>query len=239
MRKRSRVIHTGSGILRNAMLAGMVLAGAAIAATVASVAVKVKQTSVRSDHQFFAPTLATARFTEQLEVLGQEQGWYRVRYGGVTGWVHSSAVSEGGQGSGSTSGAFSGLGSALSALSGRPSQTASTTRGYTDDEVALAGKGFNRNVEEQYRSRYPRADFAAVDKLERLQANADDIGRFARAGQLLNAGQVLTAPQATGQARESQGGGPVWGFVSKGSSPAPRGPAGAQHRSQEADPWGN
>ena len=230
MKTRSRLIHGGGGVLRSTLLAGIVFAGAVIAAAATSVAVKVKQTSVRSDHQFFAPTLATARFTEQLQVLGQEQGWYRVRYGSVTGWVHSSAVSESAQSGGSTSGALAGLGSALSALSGRPSQTASTTRGYTEDEVALAGKGFNQNVEEQYRSRYPRADFAAVDKMERLQADSEEISRFAKAGRLVPAAQ----PVAT-TAPESRGGGLLGIFGNKGGSSAAKGSGG----SQEVNPWGN
>lgn len=230
MKRTSSMLRGGDGVRRSVLLISTVFAGAVIAAAATSVAVKVKQTSVRSDHQFFAPTLATARFTEQLSVLGQEQGWYHVRYGSVTGWVHSSAVSESVPSGGSASGALAGLGSALNALAGRPTQTTSTTKGYTEDEVALAGKGFNRNVEEQYRSRYPRADFAAVDKMEHLQADSEEIARFAKAGQLV----ADTQPVAT-TAPESRGGGLLSIFGNKGDSSATKGSGG----SRGASPWDN
>jgi hypothetical protein len=223
------------GILSAALLAGAVFVGAVLAA-VATVAVKVKQTSLRSDHQFFSPSLATVSFTERLEVLGEAQGWYRVQYGTVTGWVHSSAVSEAGAGRGAAPGALSGVGSALDVLAGRAPEPASASKGYTEDEVALAGKGFNRNVEEQYRTRYPRADFSAVDKLERLQADSEEIRQFASAGHLITMGQQ-PARQASQPAGEPSGGGSV-SFVIKPRATRKE-PDDRQRESPGGDPWSN
>jgi Bacterial SH3 domain len=232
---RLRVFRGRIGILSAALLASAVFGGVVLAA-VATVAVTVKQTSVRSDHQFFAPTLATAHFTERLEVLGEEQGWYRVRYGAVTGWVHSSAVSEAGRGGGAAPGALSGVGSALGVLAGRAPEPASTNKGYTEDEVALAGKGFNQNVEEQYRSRYPRADFSAVDKLERLHAGSDEIRKFASAGHLIAVGQPPAGRPS--QPRDEPSGGGSVSFVIKPRATR-KGSDDRQRESQGVDPWSN
>jgi len=188
MKKPSRLI----GGRRRWLVASLLLAGVASAG---EVAVTVKQTSIRADHQFAAATMATARFTERLEVLGDEAGWFKVRKGNVTGWVHGSAVGTGGGGSG-VADTVGGIGSALGSLTGRSSGNEGRG-GYSEDEVALAGKGFNLDVEGQYRKRHPGADFKSVDQLEKLEADPKEVGRFAADGKLLAAASAPAPAAAT------------------------------------------
>jgi hypothetical protein len=210
------------------LLAGCLLAGVAAGVVAAAeVVVTVKQTAIRADRQFYAASLGTARFTERLEVLGSEQGWFKVRHAGVSGWVHGSAVGEGGGGA-SVAGTLGGIGDALGSLTGRPAQPAG--KGHSEDEVALAGKGFNNEVEGQYRQRHPRANFAAVDRLEGLSAAPDEVRAFADEGKLLAAaGPVVQHREGAASGSLLDKAGSFFGGGKSGSS--------GDRKPQEFDPW--
>ena len=154
---------------------------AALAAA-SQVMVTVKETSIRADPTFYAKVITTARYTDQLRVIDEQQGWLRVRFGRKLGWVHSSAVSGTSPG-GSGDSAMAGLGSALAALSGKSNRQGSG-RQFSEQDVALAGKGFNTKVEGEYRRQNPGANFSAVDKMEKQTTSPKTIMRFADAGDL-------------------------------------------------------
>ena len=146
------------------------------------ISVAVKKTSIRADRQFHAPSLITVHFAEQLKVITLENSWYRVNHKKIEGWVHSSAVSDAAAGKSTSSKMLSETGNTLGKLSGKSSS--SNKQGYTEDEVALAGKGFNDGVEKQYQKRHPKADFQAVDNLEKKETDQIKATQFAEAGQL-------------------------------------------------------
>jgi uncharacterized protein YgiM (DUF1202 family) len=130
-----------------------------------TVLVQIKTTSIRKDPKFTSSTLATVKAGVALEKLQTQSGWVQVRTkAGVVGWVHSSAV---------TAKKLN-----LTASDGNLQTQASA------GEVALAAKGFNKQVEDKYRSANPKLDFAAVDALERLKPTAAQIEAFLRAGRL-------------------------------------------------------
>ncbi len=141
------------------------LAAAALAAT-ETVSVIVRKTSIRRDRQFYAPTLAEAAFRDQLVVLARDKDWLRVRARGVEGWVHASAV-------------------AVKAVSVSAKEA---TGGVSEDDVALAGKGFNSAVESEYRKNKPQANFAAVDRMEQFTATEQSLADFRREGKLVAKG---------------------------------------------------
>jgi len=59
-----------------------------------------------------------------------------------------------------------------------------TTSTATAREVALAGKGFNKEVEDTFRSQNRNLNYAAVDTVETIRVNTDELIRFLEAGRL-------------------------------------------------------
>ena len=154
---------TKSGILAAALL----LAAAAIFAVPMSVIVK--ETQVRATPSYMGKILGTAKYGDRLEVLEKQNGWAKVTLpaGKGQGWVNLSALStkqvalKAGA-AGTTSGAFSG-------------------------EVALAGKGFNQEVETQYRDE-KQLDYTWIDRMESFRVSPEQILAFLQAGGLPQGG---------------------------------------------------
>jgi len=143
-------------------LAALLCAGAALAAA-ESVTVIVRKTSIRRDRQFYAPTVAEAALGDSFTVLAREKGWVKVGTGSGEGWLHESAVT-----------AKKVAASAQAPAGGKVDA----------QDVALAGKGFNPQVESEYRKKNPQADFAAVDRMERLGASEKAVAAFLGEGNL-------------------------------------------------------
>jgi len=147
---------------------------AAAQAAAVTVTVIHKQTSIRKDKQFFSPAVAVASFKDKLDVLGQDADWYKVSYKGKTGWVHTSAVS------------------------GKPleDESAEKKKGFSlfgkkkdpqevsQDDVALAGKGFNEQVEGEYKKKNPNLDFKTVDEMEKINVDEKTLAGFVKSGKL-------------------------------------------------------
>ena len=113
------------------------------------VTVTTRENAIRSACQFFAPVVATVAAGDALEYIDSDGDWVQVAFQGKRGCIHISAVRE-------ERIAFGGL-------------TADGGSGsVSDDEVSLAGKGFNPEVEAKYREGAPVADFDAVDEIETL-----------------------------------------------------------------------
>lgn len=145
-----------------AVLAAVLVAGVAAAAT-ESVTVIVKKTSIRRDRQFYAPALAEGRLGESYGVQAREKGWVKVDTKAGAGWLHESAVTARKVAAGSSGPAGGGV---------------------DDRDVASASKGFNPEVESQYRKKNPSANYAAVDRMERYEAQDAAVEAFLRDGNI-------------------------------------------------------
>lgn len=145
-------------------------------ASAAEMMVSVKTTSIKASKDFAAAGLAKLTHGQRLEVLKEESGWYQVRQQNITGWVHGSAVAKPQQ--------QASLGRALGGLAGKPAGPAVTGKGFSEDEVSLAGKGFNAQVEKAYQKSNTKADFQSVDRMEKLSASSQAISTFAKNGKL-------------------------------------------------------
>lgn len=127
--------------------------------------VKVQSTNLRNEPKFYASTIAVLQTGTALEQIGAQDGWYKVRTGsGVEGWVHGSAVDV--------------KKFRLGALD-KTLQTQASA-----DEVALAGKGFNKQVEQQYRAAHADVSFAWVDAMLKLKVSSDELRKFMMQGKL-------------------------------------------------------
>ena len=128
--------------------------------------IKVQTTSLRQAPKFYGAVIQALRSGDKVEkVAGQPDGWIQVKTAaGVVGWIHSSAVSVQ---------KFN-----LMAVGGGTKTQASA------GEVALAGKGFNKQVEESFRARNKSANFAEVDRMQQLKVTAAALEQFLKQGRL-------------------------------------------------------
>ncbi|OGD16746.1 MAG: hypothetical protein A2V76_00345 [Candidatus Aminicenantes bacterium RBG_16_63_14] len=130
-----------------------------------TVVVKVKTTGVRRDPKFTSAILASIKAGEPLERLEAQSGWIKVKTkAGVVGWIHSTAVEA----------------RKVNLLAMDKTMKTQASAG----EVALAAKGFNKQVEDKYRAGNAAADFAAVDALEKVLPTAAEIEAFMKQGKL-------------------------------------------------------
>lgn len=145
------------------LLLALLLLGA-VAAHADTLRVVVRESAVRADCRFFAPIRSTVQSNDQLAVIAKNGDWYRVTFKGVNGCIHKSAVQ-------SRTYSFSGT-------------DASSQGGASEDEVSLAGKGFNPQVESAYRKKNSELDFKTVDTIQQYQVAADSLKSFIEAGGL-------------------------------------------------------
>ena len=137
-------------------------------AAAATVKVITQEAMIRKDKRFFAPALIRAPFGAALEESGREGDWFRVSYQGKEGWIHKSAVQE--------------QKFQLSSLAGGQAEEASR------DEVALAGKGFNPEVEKAFRDKNPKMRYDLVNQVQAYRVEEQRLQAFIRAGNLREPG---------------------------------------------------
>jgi hypothetical protein len=138
----------------------VLLAAGALADTVT---VQVQEARVRKEPRFFASSIAIVKLGDKLEVLSTSDDWFEVTVGSQRGYVHTSSVT-----------------TKKVSLTTTKEVGAETTA----EEVTLAGKGFNKEVEDKYRTEHPAYDFAAVDKIVARQPSERELTEFRREGRL-------------------------------------------------------
>ncbi len=143
-----------------------VVASTAWAARERQMSVQVREAQLRSAPGFLSRILVTVPYTERVSILEERSDWSRVRtiQGGVEGWLHNSALT-----------------SKRLTLSG---DGPDAQLAVSSDEQALAGKGFNSDVEKEFKARNRNADFHIVDRMEKSEVPTDVILQFLKEGGL-------------------------------------------------------
>lgn len=133
--------------------------------------VQIRAAPIRSSPAPFASVIGTLAYGEPVTVIETSGAWRNVRTESPTealsGWIHLSALTP----------------KALSLQAG-----ADTSVRASSDEVALAGKGFTAQVENQLKTANPHLPFAAIDKMEKMAIPLDDITVFLEKGGLAGKG---------------------------------------------------
>jgi len=145
----------------------IILGGLLLIASVAlgaTVQVITQEATIRKDKRFFAPVVARVAYGEAIQELERQGDWLRVRYKGKEGWIHKSAVQE--------------QKFQLSSLATEKAQETS------QEEVALAGKGFTPEVEKAFREKNPKMRYDLVDRLQGYKVSEPQLQAFIRAGNL-------------------------------------------------------
>jgi uncharacterized protein YgiM (DUF1202 family) len=129
----------------------LLAAGSAFAADTAQRFVNVKETQLRATPSYLGKTLGALHYGEKVTILEQPatapRGWLKVESPArkLQGWVNASALDK--------------KEIAMSAGTENASQSASS------GDVALAGKGFNSDVEAQYKQNQ-KIDYTWVDNMQ-------------------------------------------------------------------------
>ena len=150
--------------------AGVVLlvfsAGVAFAA---QMSVQVRDGKVRATPSQLGRVVAVTEYGAVVQAGDLQNGWYPVTTAdGKTGWLHESALSK-------------------KRISMRAGATDAAT-GASSDEVALAGKGFNEQVEAKFK-KDGKLDYTWVDRMATLDADAGRIEQFRTQGHLTGGAQ--------------------------------------------------
>jgi uncharacterized protein YgiM (DUF1202 family) len=143
---------------------GLVLTGAASAqfARNSAAYVAVRTAQLKSSTGFFASSRGALSYGDQVTVLQTKGKWVEVRSSArssLSGWINASNL---------TSRRIIAAGSAASASA---------------NEIALAGKGFNEEVENAYRAS-GKANYAGVDQTEAQQVSEQELYAFLTEGRL-------------------------------------------------------
>jgi hypothetical protein len=135
-----------------------------VTAAAETIQVTTRENAVRSDCRFFAPVKLKVILGDRLTVSGRKGDWFLVSAKGVSGCIHKSAVE-----------------ARNFASSGRGASAGGTS----SDEVSLAGKGFNPQVEAGYRKSGKNLNYVAVDEISRLTVSEKNLESFVQQGGLI------------------------------------------------------
>ena len=137
------------------------LAGAALPT---SMSVQIRNGKVRATPSQLSRVVGTVEYGAVVQTGALQKGWYPVTLpDGTTGWLHESALS-----------------TKPVAMSAGTSDAAT---GVSSDEVALAGKGFNEQVEAKLKAD-GTLDYTWVDRMMAMQVDAEAIKKFRAEGNL-------------------------------------------------------
>ena len=125
-----------------------------------------KATKLRTQKRLFAPAVCDLKEGDRVLLNGSEGAWRNVTYATNHGWIHESDVTT------KTDVRLSGQG---------------VRENYSASEQAAARKGFNPDVEREYRNQHPNLGpaFQKVDEIQARQVDEREIERFLLDGRLL------------------------------------------------------
>ncbi len=130
-----------------------------------SMSVQVKRAPVRSAPSFFSgKIIKNIPYGDRVAVLSQKGKWLKVAARGVTGWMHASALTK----------------KKIIKRAG----ARDVSKYARSDEVALAGKGFNKQVESRFMAKNPKISFRWVNRMESFHVSPPEMLRFLKQGKL-------------------------------------------------------
>ena len=127
--------------------------------------VQVQNGQVRETPSFLGKVVSIVPYGQSVETLSGQGPWQQVRTtDGKMGWMHSSALT-------------------VKRINAQNSG-GSVNTGASGDELALAGKGFNSDIEARFKAVHAEVDFTWVDKMSKMNASPSQIADFVNAGGL-------------------------------------------------------
>lgn len=128
--------------------------------------IQVKKGAVRSSPSFLGKIVTQLKYGDRVAVQNAKGSWYFINKpsGNTDGWMHSSALS-------------------VKKIVLNPGAS-DVKQAASSDEITLAGKGFNQQVEKDFKSKNPQVDFTWINKMEKMSVSQNQIQAFIKEGQL-------------------------------------------------------
>lgn len=128
--------------------------------------VQVKKGCVRSTPSFLGKIVAGLAYGDRVNILEQQGSWNKVNKegSGCKGWMHASALTQ-------------------KKIVLKPGAE-DVKKAASSDELALAGKGFNEQVEGEFKKKNPAIDFTWIDKMEKIIISQKDMQNFLKKGEI-------------------------------------------------------
>ena len=139
---------------------------AAFAAGQKMMSVQVNKAVVRVTPSFLGGIVTQLSYGDRVYVLEEKESWTRVglSWNAVKGWIHSSALTP----------------KKIVLKAG----TEDVEVAASSEEIALAGKGFNQQVESEFEAKNSNLDFTWIDKMEKFVVSQRQMKQFLREGEL-------------------------------------------------------
>jgi uncharacterized protein YgiM (DUF1202 family) len=139
------------------------IAAGAFAAGAATMSVQVKNGQIRATPSFLGKVVAPLSYGDKVQVMETKNEWMSVTGpAGQSGWVHSSALTK------------------KKIVMNAGDQNVQT--GASGDELALASKGFNSDVEADFKSKNQNVDFTWVNRMEKYKVTPEEMQEFLKEG---------------------------------------------------------
>lgn len=129
-----------------------------------TLSIQVKKSVLKASPSFLGKNLITLTYGDKVSELDSKDDWIKVSTKSKKGWLHSSALTD-----------------KVVVLKNTSKKAIS---GVSSDEMVLAGKGFNKQVESKYRKDNPKMRFDSVDKMEKYSVSSQSQRAFAKSGKL-------------------------------------------------------
>ena len=128
-----------------------------------TLSVQVKEGELRATPSFLGQIVARVAYGDRVTVIEDRGTWKKVSLrGGKQGWMHASALT-------------------TKRIALKAGQTNVQT-GATQNELALAGKGFNEQVESSFRKENKNLDYTWINKMESFKVSPDLMRNFLAQG---------------------------------------------------------
>ncbi|WP_035277034.1 SH3 domain-containing protein [Desulforegula conservatrix] len=144
----------------------LVLFVAAVAFAASKMSVQIKEAQLRATPDYLGKVTGKASYGDQVNIEGTQGAWKKVKTvkGAQSGWMHDSALSE--------------KEIRMSAGDKDVKIAASSS------ELQLAGKGFSKEVENEYKKKNSAVTYKWVDQMERIKISQPQIQKFMKEGEL-------------------------------------------------------
>jgi len=132
-----------------------------------TMSVQVKESEVRATPSFLGKIVAKVVYGDRVTLTGKSGSWTKVSLKGGTpqGWIHSSALT-------------------TKRIILKAGQTDAKS-GTSQDELALAGKGFNDQIEAAFLKHNKKLDYTWVNLMETFQVKPELMSAFLAEGEVL------------------------------------------------------
>ncbi len=133
-------------------------------AALQTMSVQVRNGQLRATPSFLGKIVANVAYADAVTVQQKQGEWMQVASAAGTGWIHQSALS-----------------AKKITLKAGADNVGSAASG---EELALAGKGFNSDVEADFKKKNQNIDFTWIDRMERIKISPQEMINFLNEGGL-------------------------------------------------------